>query len=188
MIPVHIIVAIDSKSGIGKGGDLPWHLSGDLKHFREITCATSSSKKKNIVLMGRKTWDSIPKEFRPLNGRINIVLTHNKFLDVPEGVLRAENFDQVLTMTKSERLKNIIETVFVIGGQQVYAEALKYPECQKVYVTQVHQAFGCDVFFPEFKGRFVKTTESSRHNEGPLNYHFEEYELKSHESPQRTQS
>ena len=179
MIPVHIIVAIDSKSGIGKGGGLPWHLTGDLKHFREITCKTHSPKKKNIVLMGRKTWDSIPKEYRPLNERINIVLTHNKYLDVPEGVLKAENFDQVLTMTKSERLKNIIETVFVIGGQQVYEEALKYPECQKIYVTQIHQAFGCDVFFRDFKDRFVKTKESTRHNEGPLNYHFEEYELKS---------
>ena len=68
---------------------------------------------------------------------------------------------------------------FVIGGQQVYEEALKYPECQKIYVTQIHQAFGCDVFFRDFKDRFVKTKESTRHNEGPLNYHFEEYELKS---------
>lgn len=178
MIPVHIIVAIDNKSGIGKAGKLPWHLTGDLKHFREVTYKTQFPKKKNIVLMGRKTWDSIPKEFRPLNGRINIVLTHNKSLDVPAGVLKAGSFEQVITMTKSEQLKSIIETVYVIGGQQVYEEALKHPECRKLLVTQVHEAFNCDVFFPEFRNRFVKTHESTRHNEGPLSYHFEEYELK----------
>jgi len=179
MIPVHIIVAIDKKSGIGKDGGLPWHLTGDLKYFREITCTTQSPKKKNIVLMGRKTWDSIPKDFRPLNERINIVLTHNKSLDVPEGVLKAESFEQVLTMTKSEQLKNIIETAFVIGGQQVYEEALKYPECQKLYITQVCQSFNCDVFFPEFKSRFNKIHESTHHNEGALSYYFEEYQLQS---------
>jgi dihydrofolate reductase len=63
-------------------------------------------------------------------------------------------------------------------ARHAYEEALKYPECQKLYVTQVHKSFNCDVFFPEFKSRFVKTQESTHHNEGPLIYHFEEYELK----------
>ena len=176
MIPVNIIVAMDSKSGIGKKGGLPWHLTGDLKYFREITSTTRSPKKKNIVVMGRKTWDSIPKEFRPLNQRINIVMTHNRNLDVPEGVLKADGINQVLTMTKSEQLKNIIETVFIIGGQQVYEEAMKHAECQKLFVTQIHNSFDCDAFFPEFNDQYVKTKESTHHNEGPLIYHFEEYE------------
>jgi dihydrofolate reductase len=176
MIPVHVIVAIDDQSGIGKGGELPWHLSGDLKNFRNITCSTRSPKKKNIVLMGRKTWDSIPKQFQPLHDRINVVLTRNRSLRVPDGVLKAESFDQVLQMVRSEQLKNIIETVYVIGGQQVYEETLKYQECNKLYVTQVHGSFHCDAFFPNFSENFKKVKSSPSHNEGSVIYHFEEYE------------
>ena len=179
MIPVHIIVAIDEKSGIGKEGTLPWHLTGDLKHFRDITCTTRSQKKKNIVLMGRKTWQSIPKQFQPLPERINVVLTQNPNLDVPYGVLKAESFEKVLEMVRSEQLKNIIETVFVIGGQQVYEETLKHDECQKLYITRVQGSFGCDVFFPDFSENFEKTSESTPHNEGPITYQFEEYKRKS---------
>ena len=176
MIPVHIIVAIDEKSGIGKGGELPWHLTGDLKNFRDITCSTQSPKKKNIVLMGRKTWQSIPKQFQPLPDRINVVLTRNPNLTVPEGVLKSSSFDQVLKMVRSERLKNLIETVYVIGGQQVYEETLKYEECTKLHITQVHGSFKCDTFFPNFTKDFEKAESFPPHNEGPIQYHFEEYE------------
>jgi len=179
MIPVHIIVAIDEKSGIGKDGELPWHLTGDLKYFRDITCTTRSPKKKNIVLMGRKTWQSIPKQFQPLPERINVVLTQNPNLEVPYGVLKAESFKKVLEMVHSEELKNIIETVYVIGGQQVYEETLKYKECQKLLITQIQGSFNCDVFFPDFLQDFDKLSSSALHNDGPVSYQFEEYERKS---------
>ena len=179
MIPVHIIVAIDEKLGIGKNGDLPWHLTGDLKFFRDTTCTTESPEKQNIVLMGRKTWQSIPKQFQPLHERINVVLTQNPNFEVPYGVLKGESFAKVLEMVRSEKLTNIIETVFVIGGQQVYEETLKHEECTKIYVTRVQGSFNCDAFFPEFTDQFTKVSSSSPHNEGPIAYHFEEYERKS---------
>jgi len=179
MIPVHIIVALDEKSGIGKDGTLPWHLTGDLKFFRNTTCTTQSLKKQNIVLMGRKTWQSIPKQFQPLHERINVVLTQNPNFEVPYGVLKAESFAKVLEMVRSEKLTNIIETVFVIGGQQVYEETLNHEECQKLYITRVQGSFKCDAFFPEFSEQFSKVSESTTHNEGPIAYHFEEYERKS---------
>jgi len=179
MIPVCIIVAIDEKLGIGKDGELPWHLTGDLKYFRDTTCTTRSAKKKNIVLMGRKTWQSIPKEFRPLPERINVVLTQNPNLDVPYGVLKAESFGKVLEMVRSEQLKNIIETVFVIGGQQVYEETLKHDECQNLYVTRIKGSFNCDAFFPDFEKNFDKVDSSTPHNEGPVTYQFELYKRKS---------
>jgi len=179
MIPVHIIVAIDEKRGIGKNGELPWRLTGDLKHFQERTITTSTEGKKNVVVMGRKTWQSIPKQFQPLHDRINVILTHNPNFDVPEEVLKAESFNKVLEMVQSERLKNIIETVFVIGGQQIYEETLKHSECNKLYVTQVKGTFHCDTFFPDFHEDFTKVQSSTNHNEGPVIYHFEEYERKS---------
>jgi len=176
MIPAHIIVAVDEKLGIGRDGRLPWHLTGDLRHFRDTTCTTRSQKKRNVVLMGRKTWQSIPAQFQPLHDRINIVLTQNKALYVPDGVLKAESFDRVLEMIKSEQLKNIIETVYVIGGQKVYEETIKHPECNKLYVTRVKGKFDCDVFFPDFSDEFTRTATSPPHNEGPVIYHFEEFE------------
>jgi len=178
MIPVHIIVAIDEKFGIGKDGALPWHLTGDLKYFRDTTCTTRSPKKQNLVLMGRKTWQSIPKQFQPLHERINVVLTQNPNFEVPYGVLKAESFTKVLEMVRSEKLTNIIETVFVIGGQQVYEETLKHEECQKLFVTRVQGSFNCDAFFPEFSEQFDEVAASDLHNEGPITYHFEEHKRK----------
>ena len=178
MIPLNIIVAIDTKNGIGKDGMLPWDLIGDLKHFREVTSVTRSPKKKNVVVMGRKTWDSIPQEYRPLPDRINIVLTQNRGLQLPEGVLKAESFNQVLKMENNEQLKNSIETIFVIGGQRVYAEAMKYEECEKLYVTHIHNDFDCDTFFPPFEDMFESIQISDECWEGPIAYHFAEYTRK----------
>ena len=178
MIPLNIVVAVDTKNGIGKDGALPWDLTGDFKRFREVTSNTRSLKKKNVVVMGRKTWDSIPQEYRPLPNRMNIVLTRNKSLRLPEGVLKADDFNQVLQMATNERLKDIIETVFVIGGQQVYEEAIKYAECEKLYVTHIHNDFDCDTFFPPFENMFEPIQASDECKEGLITYHFEEYKRK----------
>ena len=107
------------------------------------------------------------------------MLTQNPNFEVPYGVLKAESFAKGLEMVRSEKLTKIIETVFVIGGQQVYEETLKHEECQKLYITKVQGTFNCDAFFPEFSEQFSKVSESTPHNEGPIAYHFEEYERKS---------
>ncbi len=173
MIPLHIIVAIDEKRGIGKEGGLPWELSKDIMHFRNITSTARSPKKRNVVVMGRKTWESIPPQYRPLAKRMNIVLTRSRNIDLPEDALRAENFEKVLEMAKSEQLANIIETIFVIGGQQVYEEALKHPECEKLYVTHVHGDFNCDAVFPPFEDAFESTQSSEEVSENKITFHFE---------------
>ena len=178
MIPLNIIVAVDPQNGIGKDGKLPWHLSGDLKHFREITCATRSKKKKNAVVMGRKTWDSLPAAFRPLPERINIVLTRNPHMRLPDGVLKADSFEKVLEMSGNERLKDVIETIFIIGGQQIFEEAIQHPQCQKIYLTQVLIVSGCDTFFPDFQRTFEEKSKSVPRNEGPISYYFAEYHRK----------
>ena len=178
MIPLNIVVAVDTKNGIGKDDALPWDLTGEIMHFREITTDTRSPKKKNVVVMGRKTWDPIPQEYRPLPERTNIVLTKNTGLQLPEGVLKADSFDQVLKMSNNEKLKNIIETIFVIGGQQVYEEAVKYQECEKLYVTHIHNDFDCDTFFPLFTDMFESIQTFDECKEGLVTYHFEEYRRK----------
>ena len=179
MIPLNIIVAIDEKRGIGKEGALPWDLTGDIKHFRETTSKARSPKKKNVVVMGRKTWDSIPQEYRPLSNRTNIILTRNRRFSLPEGVLKAESFERVLEMAKNEQLKVIIETIFIIGGQQVYEEALKHPACDKIYLTHIHKDFGCDTFFPAFEDSFELLQSYEPVSEQGITYHFAEYVRKS---------
>ena len=75
MIKFSLVVAMDEERGIGKQGTLAWRLPADLKHFKEITTEVKDMKKQNAVIMGRKTWESLPEKFRPLPQRLNIVVT-----------------------------------------------------------------------------------------------------------------
>lgn len=72
---IQLVVAVAKNLGIGKDGGLPWKLPGDMAYFKELTSRTKDSAKQNAVIMGRKTWESIPAKFRPLKGRINVVLS-----------------------------------------------------------------------------------------------------------------
>ncbi|MEC9071661.1 MAG: dihydrofolate reductase, partial [Myxococcota bacterium] len=80
-----IVVAADEGWGIGKDGDLAWHLPGDMRWFREITTGKRTDDVLNTVIMGRKTWDSIPPRFRPLPDRHNVVVSRNRNLVLPDG-------------------------------------------------------------------------------------------------------
>jgi dihydrofolate reductase / thymidylate synthase len=169
-----IIVAVDQNYGIGKNGTLPWRLSGDLKHFKTVTCQTTSVHKKNVVIMGRKTWDSLPLSFRPLPGRVNCVVSHNRQLLLPEGVILAKDFSAALTGL-GDKLGEELGEIFVIGGAQLFQEALAHDGCQKMFLTTIMQDFSCDVFFKPDFGRFVKEAESAVLTENGLSYRFVEY-------------
>ncbi len=151
-----IIVAMDSQRGIGKGGLLPWHLSADLKHFKKVTTEAAPGKR-NAVVMGRKTWESIPERFRPLPGRLNIVLTRSAQYDLPGEVMRGSGLEEVL-LKISQMLD--INHVFVIGGALVYGEAIQLPQCYRLYVTVIDQVFDCDAFFPEIPQIFQQVSSS----------------------------
>lgn len=172
---LNIIVAIDIERGIGKAGDMPWHFPGELKHFKEVTTQTSFDQKQNAVIMGRKTWESIPEKFRPLPNRLNIVLTRNQEYVVPEGVYSAGSLEKALNVLERVELKDKVESIFVIGGQQVFEEALKYSQCQKLYITHIQKNFSCDTFFPPFENSFERESFSSCHNENSCTYYFTEY-------------
>lgn len=167
-----IIVALDEENGIGKNGGLAWHISGDLKSFKTLTTAVKAPGMRNAVIMGRKTWDSLPEKFRPLPARLNVVLSKNADIDLPQGVLSFTGLDEALNDLVSD---NTIDKVFVMGGAQVYAQAISHPACEGLHVTHVQGDFDCDVFFPEIPDIFEQKESSLPLNEGERSYYFAYY-------------
>jgi dihydrofolate reductase/thymidylate synthase len=175
IVKFSLVAAMDSDLGIGKTGALPWTLRADLRYFKNLTTATTDPSKKNAVLMGRKTWESLPPAFAPLPGRLNAVLTRQKKVLFPDDVAVFENFqDAVLAL--SERAD--VESIFVIGGADVFSQALGHPRCEKLFLTHIDGRFACDAFFPKFQDRFRTTSKSETKTEGDLRFHFATYQRK----------
>lgn len=133
-----LIVACDATTGgIGCDGKLPWYLPGDLKRFRKVT-SDAPVGKMNAVIMGRRTWESLPDKSRPLPGRLNVILTTRKPapITMTETVRAYASFEEALrdlaTMPR-------VHKVFVIGGAQLYERALRHRDCKTVHLTIVHR-------------------------------------------------
>ncbi len=168
--PFFIIAAVDENNGLGKNNTLVWKLPSDLKHFSQRTTSVLESGKINAVIMGRKTWESLPTAHRPLPGRRNIVLTRDTGITLPEGVVRASSLDEALKLAQG---LTEVESVVVIGGGTVYAEAINHPDCEKIYLTRIHATFDCDTFFPSIDRRkFPKTETSGLMQENGLSFEF----------------
>ena len=148
---VYIIVAADEKNGIGKNGKLPWHLTEDMAFFKNTTSEVFNDSKKNMVIMGRKTWESIPKKFRPLQKRKNVILTRQAHYNAPGAITKA-SLDQAFNIADDD-----IENIFIIGGAQVFAETLKHPRLTGIYMTKINNGYECDTFFPELSTAFTNT-------------------------------
>jgi len=116
-----VVVAATRDMGIGKDGKLPWRLPSDLKFFKELTMTTSDPGKKNAVVMGRKTWESIPPKYRPLPGRLNVVLARSGNFDIAtaEDVVTCGNIPSALKLLAESPYSLSIERVFIIGGGQI---------------------------------------------------------------------
>ncbi len=139
---------------IGNNGAMPWHLPADLAHFKRTTLGCP-------VIMGRKTWDSLPVKFRPLPGRANIVLTRQS--DWHEnGVSPKENLESALLFC--EQLAPRPGAVWVIGGAQIYAQAL--PLATKLVVTEIDAFFEGDAFAPAL-GPEWRETQRESHTAAP---------------------
>lgn len=135
---VALIVAMDRMRGIGKNNDLMWRLPADMNFFKETTSG-------QIVVMGRKNYESIPEKFRPLPNRENVVLTRNTSFEAPGCVVfhsLADCLEHYLGETE--------RTVFIIGGGQIYEEALLADVVDEMYITHVDKAYDAETFFPEF--------------------------------------
>jgi len=153
---LNLIVAACENMGIGIEGQLPWRLKQDMAFFKKITLETKDNSKKNAVIMGRKTWESIPSKFRPLSNRINIVMSRQT-TDKPDGALLANSFEEAMRIASS---KTEVETIFVIGGASIYKESIESSYPCRVYLTRIHKHFKCDTFFPEMDPSVFKKIQN----------------------------
>ncbi len=142
--PIYIISAMDKNRGIGKNGKLPWRLKKEIQFFKKITTETESPDKINIVIMGRKTWDSLPEKFRPLPARENIVLTRNKEF-IATGAHTVDSLEKAISHADEN-----IEKIFIIGGANLYAQAMKLDSLTGIYITEIDAEFDCDAHLAEF--------------------------------------
>lgn len=140
---IAMVASVGENNELGRDGDLCWHLPEDLRHFKELTMG-------GAVIMGRATWDSLPK--KPLPGRTNIVITRNPDFNA-DGAIRAESIERAIELAgKSE--------IFIIGGESIYRQALPY--ATKLELTRIFASDPeADKFFPEISETEWKITDSS---------------------------
>ena len=156
---INLIYARAANGVIGHEGAMPWHLPEDLAHFKALTMACP-------VIMGRKTWDSLPPRFRPLPGRTNVVITRQLHWQ-EAGAEPAASLDEAL------KLCGQAEEVWVIGGAQIFAQA--EPLAGRIEVTEIAQDFAGDVFAPQLGPHWVAVTREERVSSTGLKFSFIRY-------------
>jgi dihydrofolate reductase len=146
---VSLVAAVAENGVIGKNNDLPWHLPDDMKFFMEVT-------KGHYVILGRKNYESLPKKFKPLPNRVNIIVTRQKDFDAP-GCMVVNTMKEALAIARD----NGEEEAMVIGGSEIYALAL--PSADRLYITEVQAKVDGDVHFPEFDKKKWNEVSRIRH-------------------------
>jgi len=149
---IAMAVAMAENRVIGRGGGLPWHLSGDLQYFKRVTMGRP-------MIMGRKTFESIG---RPLPGRLNIVITRDATY-APDNVMVVHSLDQALDAARERAEADGVDEIMVIGGGQIYADAL--PVTDRVYLTEVHTSVDGDTVFPDLADDQWRETSREAHPE-----------------------
>lgn len=143
-----MIVATDSQNGISKESSIPWKLKKELQFFKDTT-TTCPEGKQNIIIMGRKTFESMGS--RVLPNRMNIILTRQEGYKVDDAHIFS-SLEKATDYIQTIQNKHI---VFIIGGQDIYEEALQKLDIQDIYKTVLTNSFECDRFFPDISTRFT---------------------------------
>ncbi len=170
-----LIAALDEENGIAKNGVIPWYIPEDLKFFKNITIGDEQDKQ-NVVIMGRLTWESLPKKFRPLKNRLNLVISSQK---IEDNDLVYETLDKALEYIEIQNTVNI-DKIFIVGGQRIYEEAINHRNADILYITDVHRNYNCDRFFPKIdKNIYIHVGKSlEKMTEDGLKYFFIIYQKK----------
>ena len=157
---ISIIVAVSEDWGIGKDNELLWHISEDLKRFKRLTSG-------NAVIMGKKTWESLPK--KPLPNRKNIVLTDNPKETIENAITAYSIEDSLAKCTPGEG-------IFIIGGGSIYGQFM--PIADRLFITHVHRKAPADIYFPEIDMKIWKVTEEEEFTSEEIPYTYTIYQRK----------
>ena len=160
MPKINLIYARAANGVIGKDNAMPWHLPEDLAHFKRLTQGWP-------VIMGRKTWDSLPARFRPLPGRTNVVITRQLDWQAPGAQPAASLADALGQCSLSEE-------VWVIGGAQIYAQA--EPLAERIEVTEIARDFDGDAFAPTLDDAWRETARAAHVSSQGLSFSFVTFE------------
>ncbi len=157
---LHLILAKARNGVIGKDNAMPWHLPEDMAHFKRVTLGCP-------VIMGRKTWDSIPARFRPLPGRMNVVVTRQiGWSEI--GAQPSSSLENALSLCEQ------FDDVWVMGGAQIYAQALSFADT--AVVTEIDADFEGDAFAPQFGPQWRETSREAHTSVNGLNFSFVTYQ------------
>ncbi|MBI4975388.1 dihydrofolate reductase [Candidatus Peregrinibacteria bacterium] len=163
---IYIVVAVDENDGIGKNGKLPWSFKKEIAYFKNLTTTTNNPNNKNIVIMGRKTWESIDLKYRPLKNRINVILTKNKDFKA-EGAKISSSIEEALSFADNQT-----EKIFIIGGATLFNETINLPGLTGIYLTRIESKYDCDTYFPTIPNRFSNKKELGSEEENGIKYKF----------------
>lgn len=167
---VSLVAAVARGGVIGLEGGLPWRIPEDLRHFRELTIG-------HPVVMGRRTWDSLPERFRPLLGRRNVVVTRDE-------AWRGEGAERAGSLEDALRLLDRASQVFVIGGGSLYAAAL--PLADELLLTEIDSELEGDTFFPAWeRAAFEESAREHHVSETGIPFSFVTYRRLSSNEPAR---
>lgn len=157
---ISIIAAIGKNRELGKNNKLLWHIPEDFKRFKDLTSG-------HIVIMGRKTYESLPEKFRPLPNRTNIIITRNASFITTNQLIVANSVEQAI-----DKAKTIGSQIFIIGGASIYTQGIKYTN--KLYLTLIDKVYSdADAFFPDYS-EFKKIIFKKDGFERGLKYKFVE--------------
>jgi len=156
---LHLIFARAANGVIGQNNTLPWHLPEDLAHFKRTTLGCP-------VIMGRKTWDSLPPKFRPLPGRLNVVVTRQADWQA-DGALCAHSLPEAMALCPAD------SHAWVIGGAEIYAQAL--PLASTAVVTDIEASYEGDAYAPQFGPEWTETARDKQVSSTGLSFSFVTY-------------
>ena len=142
---INLIVAVCNGMGMGLNNSIPWYYPSDLKYFSKLTKGSGN----NSIIMGRKTWESLPK--RPLPKRENIILSRNiSDITLEHDELYFDSLEGAIDHCKEKKR----DEVWIIGGREIYNLALNSNIVNYIYITTIEENFTCDIFFPEIPQGF----------------------------------
>ena len=165
---INLILAVDLSDGIGKNNSIPWNLKNDLKYFKKNT----SYGNDNAVIMGRKTWESIPQKNRPLKNRLNIIVSTKYDIEKKKNIINTDSIQNALCLCKKEQ----INKCWIIGGKSIYEYFLKEKLYDLIYITRIFNNFDCDTkvdFLNEYLSQTVIIAKTNLKIENKTKYqHF----------------